>query len=237
MAEKKTRIAIVTGATSGIGEATACKFVADGIQVVGCGRRAERLTALERKLGAGFRGMAGDAADSEVLERLFETAVEQFGHGADIVVANAGRGLGGSVKDADLAQFQELMNINVTGTAYLIQKAAQRMVETQKTAFPESAADIVIIGSVVGGTFRPSVPYTAHPSMRFMRWRKACGAMWARRGFAFHWYNRALSSADSRPGLTTAMSWSKASTKNSDRCPAATTLPIPSIMSSRCRPI
>jgi NADP-dependent 3-hydroxy acid dehydrogenase YdfG len=155
MVEKTERIAIVTGATSGIGEATVRKFVADGLQVVGCGRTAEKLVALEKELGAGFRGVAGDAAESDVLDRLFKVAVEEFGYEADIVVANAGRGLGGSVKDADLSQFQELMNINVTGTAFLVQKAAQRMVETQKTAFPESAADIVIIGSVVGRHISP----------------------------------------------------------------------------------
>ncbi|MDF7801712.1 SDR family oxidoreductase [Pontiellaceae bacterium B1224] len=155
MSENRKRIAIVTGATSGIGEATVRNFVADGLQVVGCGRTAEKLTSLEQELGANFCGVAGDATDPELLEQLFERAVKQFGHEADIVVANAGRGLGGSVKDADLEQFQELMNINVNGTAYLIQKAAQRMVETQKTAFPQSAADIVIIGSVVGRHISP----------------------------------------------------------------------------------
>jgi NADP-dependent 3-hydroxy acid dehydrogenase YdfG len=155
MDKNRKRIAIVTGATSGIGEATVRKFVADGMQVVGCGRRVEKLTALEKELGTAFFGVAGDATDCDVLERLFESAVKQFGHEADVVVANAGRGLGGSVKDADLTQFQDLMNINVNGTAYLIQKAAQRMVETQKTAFPKSAADIVIIGSVVGRHISP----------------------------------------------------------------------------------
>ncbi len=155
MAEKTERIAIVTGATSGIGEATARKFVADGMKVVGCGRTAEKLVVLEQELGTGFRGEPGDASDGDLLDRLFEVAVEQFGREADLVVANAGRGLGGSVKEADLEQFRELIDINVTGTAYLIQKAAQRMVETQKTAFPESAADIVIIGSVVGRHISP----------------------------------------------------------------------------------
>ncbi|MDF7808585.1 SDR family oxidoreductase [Pontiellaceae bacterium B12219] len=155
MNQNRKRIAIVTGATSGIGEATVRTFIADGMQVVGCGRTAEKLTALEKELGAAFCGVAGDASAPDVLERLFEHAVKQFGHEADIVVANAGRGLGGSVKDADLEQFQELMNINVNGTAYLIQKAAQRMVEIQKTAFPKSAADIVIIGSVVGRHISP----------------------------------------------------------------------------------
>ncbi len=155
MTENRQRTAIVTGATSGIGEATVRKFIADGMQVVGCGRTAEKLDALEQELGAGFRGVAGDASDDAVLDRLFEVAVEQFGREADLVVANAGRGLGGSVREADLGQLRELIDINVTGTAYLIQKAAQRMVKIQKTAFPGKAADIVIIGSVVGRHISP----------------------------------------------------------------------------------
>jgi NADP-dependent 3-hydroxy acid dehydrogenase YdfG len=155
MTENQKRIAIITGATSGIGEATARKFVAAGINVIGNGRNAEKLTALEKELGNGFCGVAGDASDEAVLESLFEAAQERFGAEADIVVANAGRGLGGSVKDADLSEFKDLLNINVTGTLSLLQKAARRMVETQKTAFPESAADILIIGSVVGKHISP----------------------------------------------------------------------------------
>ena len=155
MTNKKTRIAIVTGATSGIGEATVRKFIEAGFNVIGNGRTAKKLTALEKELGEHFCGVAGDAGDDTLLDRLFDTAVERFGGEADIVVANAGRGLGGSVTTSDLSQFQDLLNINVTGTLLLLQKAARRMVETQKTAFPDSAADIVIIGSVVGRHISP----------------------------------------------------------------------------------
>lgn len=155
MTENQKRIAIITGATSGIGEATARKFVHEGINVIGTGRTGEKLAALEEELGDGFCGVAGDATDEAVLDRLFETAVERFGGEADIVVANAGRGLGGSVKDADFAEFKRLLDINVAATLALLQRAAARMVETQKTAFPEKAADILIIGSVVGKHISP----------------------------------------------------------------------------------
>jgi NADP-dependent 3-hydroxy acid dehydrogenase YdfG len=149
-----TRIAIVTGATSGIGEATARRFIASGYGVVGNGRNAEKLRALEQEAGEAFCGMAGDAADSTVLEQLFAAAIERFGKPADIVVANAGRGLGGSVKDADLAEFEAVLKINVTGALALLQKAAQKMVAEQ-TGYPKRAADIVIIGSVVGRHISP----------------------------------------------------------------------------------
>ncbi len=155
MPEKYARIAIVTGATSGIGEATVRKFVAAGFGVVGNGRNAAKLTALENELGAAFCGVAGDASDNAVLEALFTSAVDRFGQPVDIVVANAGRGLGGSVKDADLSQFEDVLKINVAGTLTLLQKAAQRMVDAQQNSYPGSAADIVIVGSVVGRHVSP----------------------------------------------------------------------------------
>lgn len=154
-AGRDSRIAIITGATSGIGEATARKFVAAGFSVVGNARRVEALRALEGELGDAFVGVAGDAADNQVLDSLFEAALEHFGKPADIVVANAGRGLGGSVTDAELWKFEEITKLNVTGVLALLQKAARTMVDSQKTRFPEQAADIVVIGSVVGRHISP----------------------------------------------------------------------------------
>ena len=154
MPDKFTRIAIVTGATSGIGEATVKRFIAAGFGVVGNGRNVTKLTALEKEIGSAFCGVAGDAADNTVLDQLFSAASERFGKSVDLVIANAGRGLGGSVKDADLSQFEDVLKINVTGTLALLQKAAQKMVDAQH-AYPNTAADIVIIGSIVGRHISP----------------------------------------------------------------------------------
>jgi len=141
MSDRYSRIAIVTGATSGIGEATTRRFINSGYGVVGNGRNAEKLRALEQEMGAAFCGMAGDATENTVLERLFATAIERFGKPADIVVANAGRGLGGSVKDADLSKFEEMLKLNVTGTLALLQKAAKKMVDEQQSSYPKRPAD------------------------------------------------------------------------------------------------
>ena len=155
MSDKYKRIAIITGTTSGIGEATMRKFVAAGFGVVGNGRNAEKLAVLENEIGPAFCSVAGNAADNTVLEQLYALANDHFGKEADIVVANAGRGLGGSVKDADLTQFEDVLRINVHGALALIQKAAQKMVDIQQNTYPKSAADIVIIGSVVGRHISP----------------------------------------------------------------------------------
>lgn len=155
MTHSYPRIAIVTGATSGIGEATARKFVAAGYAVVGSGRTATKLAELEKELGAAFAGVSGDAADDAVLDLLFTTAEKRYGREADLVVVNAGRGLGGSVKDCDRTEFLDVLKVNVMGALALMQKAAQRMVEAQKTRFPQHAADIIVIGSVVGRHVSP----------------------------------------------------------------------------------
>jgi len=162
MSDQYERIAIITGTTSGIGEATMRKFVANGYGVVGNGRKAEKLTALENEIGAAFCSVAGDAADNAVVEKLFNKAEDYFGRAADIVVANAGRGLGGAVTDADLRQFGEVLNTNVGGVAALVQPAGRRMAAVQEKAYPRAAADIVIIGSVVGRSISPfSAVYSA----------------------------------------------------------------------------
>jgi NADP-dependent 3-hydroxy acid dehydrogenase YdfG len=155
MSVQYPRVAIITGATSGIGEATARRFIASGYGVVGNARNGEKLRLLEQELGAAFYGLPGDASEGTVLEQLFTAAIERFGSAADIVVANAGRGLGGSVKDADLFRFEEILKLNVTGTLALLQKAAQKMVDEQQFSYPKRAADIVIIGSVVGRHISP----------------------------------------------------------------------------------
>jgi NADP-dependent 3-hydroxy acid dehydrogenase YdfG len=149
------RIAIVTGATSGIGEATVRKFIAEGYAVVGNGRNSQKLAELEQDLGLAFCGIAGDASDQKIIDVVFTMAHQRFGKAADIIIANAGRGLGGSVKDADLAEFENVLKINVTGTLALLQKAAKQMLDHQQIDYPTATADIVIIGSVVGRHISP----------------------------------------------------------------------------------
>ncbi len=154
MSAKYSRIAIVTGATSGIGEATVRRFAAEGFAVVGGGRTAEKLAALEKDLWPLFRGVAGDASKPEVIEELFTSAEAAFGP-ADIVVVNAGRGLGGSVATGDTARIGEIFELNVIGALGLMRAAATRMVPRQEKGFPKTAQDIVVLGSVVGRNISP----------------------------------------------------------------------------------
>ncbi|MDP0490928.1 MAG: SDR family oxidoreductase [Verrucomicrobiota bacterium JB023] len=155
MSQKAARIAIVTGATSGIGEATARRFVSEGYAVIGGGRRGERLKALEAELGERFVGVEGDSAEEGVIDHYFSEARAAFGADADLVVVNAGRGLGGSVKDGALDEFEDVLKVNVVGATLLMQKAARLLAERQEKHYPGKAADIVVIGSVVGRMVSP----------------------------------------------------------------------------------
>ncbi|MFZ0485722.1 MAG: SDR family oxidoreductase [Arenicellales bacterium] len=150
-----TRIAVVTGATSGIGEATARKFAGAGFGVVGNARARSKLSALEKEIGQAFCGIAGDAAEEAIVEKLFTAADDRFGRKPDVVVVNAGRGLGGPVTDVDLEQFKDVLRTNVSGALALMKSAARRLVAAQQDGFPESPADIVVIGSVVGRHISP----------------------------------------------------------------------------------
>ena len=155
MEQDTKRIAIVTGATSGIGEATVRKLVAEGVCVIGNGRNGEKLIALETELGSCFYGVSGDITQESVIDELFNVAQSRFGKYPNIVVANAGRGLGGSVMESDIAEFQKILQINVTSTLALLQKSARLMVATQADLYPSATADIIIIGSVVGRNISP----------------------------------------------------------------------------------
>lgn len=148
------RVAIVTGATSGIGEATAKRFLEAGYAVIGTGRNRNKFEELEHTLGSAFCGLCGEGSDDPLLEALFSLAETRYGKPADIIVANAGQGLGGSVSEVDLQQFKTILDINVTGTLALLQKAALRLKALQ-CDFPNRAADIVVIGSTVGRNISP----------------------------------------------------------------------------------
>ncbi len=156
-----SRIAIVTGASSGIGEAIAKRLVQTGCGVVINARRGDRLEAIAAELGSACCVAQGDASNPEIISSLFSTARRHFSREADIVIVNAGRGLGGSVTTADLSQFEEVVRINLVGAAALLQQAALKMVDDLKgRPFPQFARDIIVIGSTVGRNISPfSVVY------------------------------------------------------------------------------
>jgi NAD(P)-dependent dehydrogenase (short-subunit alcohol dehydrogenase family) len=111
------KVAIVTGASSGIGHATAKLFAQEGASVVVTARRRAELDALVTQIiAAGGRAIAvaGDVRDETLAKELVDTAVERFG-GLDIAFNNAGAlGEMGSVADVSLAGWRDTLDVNLT---------------------------------------------------------------------------------------------------------------------------
>ena len=141
------RVAVITGATSGIGAATARRLAADGASVVLVGRREERLRDLVTELnGAAAVPVAADVTDPASLERLAETARAELGR-VDLVVANAGVMLPAPFEQADSAEWDRMLDTNVRGLLHTGRAFASDLLDT---AADGGRADLVLVGSVAG---------------------------------------------------------------------------------------
>ena len=158
-ATSKGRIAIVTGAGTGIGRAAALALLADGWRVVLAGRRAEPLEAVASESGAGERVLAvpTDVADADSVKALFDKAVARFGR-VDMLFNNAGVGNPpGPFEDWTPEQWRNVVDINLNGMFYCLQQAFR----TMKAQTPMGGR-IINNGSISASAPRPnSAAYTA----------------------------------------------------------------------------
>jgi NAD(P)-dependent dehydrogenase (short-subunit alcohol dehydrogenase family) len=120
------KIALVTGGTSGLGLATAKRFVSEGATVIITGRRPAELDAAVRELGGVTHGVQGDVASLHDLDRLYATIQDKHGR-LDILFANAGGGAFVPLGDITEAHFDKYFGINVKGTLFTVQKALPLM--------------------------------------------------------------------------------------------------------------
>lgn len=117
-------VVVVTGASSGFGEAIARRFVADGATVYGTGRRAERLSALATELGERFLPLVFDVTDRAAVQAALS------GLQVDVLVNNAGLALGlDPAWKADLDDWDTMISTNCTGLAYVTRAVLPGMVE------------------------------------------------------------------------------------------------------------
>lgn len=149
------RVALVTGASAGIGRAVVNELTKLGAGVVANARRSDKLAELERG-SSRVKTVAGNASLPETVRDLFTAVQDFFGADPDIVVVNAGRGLDGSVLSSDPNQWREIFDLNVLGAAHLMRKAASVMSESARCKTkPQQPQDIVVIGSTVGRNVSP----------------------------------------------------------------------------------
>jgi NAD(P)-dependent dehydrogenase (short-subunit alcohol dehydrogenase family) len=116
------KVAVITGGNSGMGLATAKRFVAEGAYVFITGRRQKELDAAVKEIGSNVTGVQGDVANLADLDRLFETVQKEKGR-IDVLFANAGIGEWVAMGSITEAHFDKTMDINVKGTLFTVQKA------------------------------------------------------------------------------------------------------------------
>jgi NADP-dependent 3-hydroxy acid dehydrogenase YdfG len=144
-------IALVTGASSGIGAATARRLAEDGASVVLVARRKDRLTELAaeiEKTGGTALVVEADIADRGQAEAAVQRTVERFGR-LDIVVNNAGLMLLGPVVDADVEEWERMIAVNVQGLLYTTRAALPHLLRAAEDG-PRRVADVVNISSIAG---------------------------------------------------------------------------------------
>jgi heptaprenylglyceryl phosphate synthase len=122
MGQLSGKTALVTGGSTGIGFATAARFVAEGAEVVITGRRQAELDKAADELGEHVTAVRGDVSDLADLDRLY-AAIEARGTGLDVLFANAGGGAFARLEELTPEQFDSTFSINVRGTVFTVQKA------------------------------------------------------------------------------------------------------------------
>ncbi len=145
------KVALITGGGSGIGAATAERFVAEGARVCITGRRQEMLDQVVRSLPAGKAvACAGDVASSEDAERMVDAAVK-FGGKLDVLVNNAGMGAHGSIIEMSKEDWDRSIAVNLTGPFLLMKAAIPHILKA-------GGGSIINVSSLAGLRCIPAAP-------------------------------------------------------------------------------
>ncbi|WP_159354081.1 SDR family NAD(P)-dependent oxidoreductase [Bacillus velezensis] len=147
MGKFEGKIALVTGGTSGIGLATAQKFVNEGAYVYITGRRQNELDKAVNQIGKNVTGVQGDISQLEDLDKLYDMIKQEKGK-LDILFANAGTGNFLPLGEITEEQVDRTFDINVKGTIFTVQKAL--------SLFPDKAGSIIVTGSTAGSIGNPA---------------------------------------------------------------------------------
>jgi NAD(P)-dependent dehydrogenase (short-subunit alcohol dehydrogenase family) len=126
MGKLEGKIALITGGSTGIGLATALRFVAEGAYVFITGRRQKELDAAVKQIGERVTGVQGDVSNMADLDRLYAAIKQEKGR-LDIVFANAGLGEIAPLGSITEEQYDKTFDVNVKGALFTVQKALPLM--------------------------------------------------------------------------------------------------------------
>ncbi|MDP9290940.1 MAG: SDR family NAD(P)-dependent oxidoreductase, partial [Verrucomicrobiota bacterium] len=136
------KVAIVTGASSGIGRATAIALAQQGARLVLAARSKDKLEQLARELTVDSLVVVADMTRPEDIDQIVPRTIERFGR-VDIVLANAGIFIMGDVVDGDPNAFDQLIQTNVSAVFRLIHAALSHMIK-------QKVGDIIVTSSISG---------------------------------------------------------------------------------------
>lgn len=144
---------LITGASSGIGEATARAVVQAGARAVLLARRQDRLEELAKELGRDILPLPCDVTDRDAVQKAVQIAQEKYGR-IDGLINNAGQGLYATIEDIDIAEFRELLNLNTVAPLNMMQAVIPLMRKQQ------SGCIINVSSGATLATYPGSAAYT-----------------------------------------------------------------------------
>lgn len=152
MSENRS-VALVTGASSGIGEATVRRLTRRGYNVAALARRADRLDALAAESNGAVLAIAADVTDADQARAAISRTVSEFG-GLDVLINNAGIMLLGPFDASAPREWRQMFDLNVLALMTMAQEAIPHL--RKAAAGPRGIADIINVGSVAGRVARPN---------------------------------------------------------------------------------
>jgi NADP-dependent 3-hydroxy acid dehydrogenase YdfG len=155
MGKLSERVALVTGASSGIGEATASALATEGARVGLVARRLGRLEVLAKRLresGGEVLPIEADVTDEAQVDRMVETVLREYGR-LDILVTAAGIGVAAPFQNTTTAEYRQMIELNFLGLLYGIHAALPVMTQ-------QASGHIVIVSSGTGRYVHPSTVYS-----------------------------------------------------------------------------
>ena len=174
----KNKVALVTGASSGIGEAVAQRLASIGITTYAAARRVERMEHLK---GEGVRVLKLDLTDEQSIDDCFETITAEAG-GIDIIVNNAGYGSYGSLEEVPIEEARRQFEVNLFGLARLTQLVIPRM-RSKRSGWILNVSSIGGVGASPYGSWYHATKFaveglTSYPSaalsLEILTWSAGC---------------------------------------------------------------
>lgn len=145
MMKLQDKVALITGAGAGIGEATAKLFVSEGARVVVADRNIEHAQAVAKKLGSRAFAVQADVSDAAQVKAMVEKTVAHFA-GIDILVNNAGFGTLGTVVTVEEETWDEVINVNLKGVFLCSKYAIPEIIRRGGGAVVNLASTISVVG-------------------------------------------------------------------------------------------